>query len=648
MKTSSLLTNACEAQITRDEPALFHLSPYGDILTASANAAELLGMPGKNLLYKNLHNLLIRLNPSWNDSLLGHRGQDDICLLLPDSERPLRLRRLRISGGSMVMVEPVHPDSAADPPQDAFEHHAPAAAPLTESTDAPRSTLLDLYNRHFPGLAYIQRPDFSFAWVNPGAANQLNLDIDFLSLPGEDVLRLIHEDDRECVRETTARAAMRRKSVSLNYRIFDTRDNAVRHILDLRSPRFDPAGNHTGYEGIWLDITRQAVAESRIASLAWKESLASLTAGLIHDFSNVMAGIFSISELYYDGMDEGNPMFAGLGQIKKSSMEARRLVRRIVDLNREEPRSAAYHNIEHLLREQLDLLEVILPKGTRLNTHFTEQEIAVYIDDVNFRRLILNLGLNAADALGRQGTVDIEVRRVRAGDRILEKCINGPLRTERNGVEITFSDDGSGIDPEHLHHVFDAYFTTKEHTKGSGFGLYNAKLFAENNAGAIGVTSTPGNGTTFKLYLPEATFNETGESPEDTAQSPAFDGRRPALVVYSCVNPDNFGLIETLRSHEWEVSCFTQPEALCGFLDECSSPPHGILLLDLGRDRQLVQLASRLAQADTTPHIAVQIHGRDPSEFPTALKRQVSAVFGEETSDAEVVKILSNLVQSAS
>ena len=257
------------------------------------------------------------------------------------------------------------------------------------------------------------------------------------------------------------------------------------YILDVRTPLYSNTGLLLGYEGVWLDITRQSIAENRLTNSSWKQNLATITGGLVHDFSNIMTGIHSLSELYHDSLEPENPMYQGMEQIKKSSMQAQTLVRRIIDLNREDTSVRDYHNVQKLIKDQIELIRIILPKQIEINLDSNDEELPVYCDEVTFRQMLLNLAINARDAFkeSQKGAVSISVIKKERGSHALENTIAGSYTTEKDSVEIVFNDNGCGIPDNNLSKIFTPFFTTKEATKGSGFGLYNAKLFVENNRG---------------------------------------------------------------------------------------------------------------------------------------------------------------------
>ena len=279
-------------------------------------------------------------------------------------------------------------------------------------------TRLHNYMHNFPGIFYSQRPDFSFSYVGPGFLEKFSLEPQLVTKNGNQFLRLIYDKDRDYFLKEIENNTHTDETLSLSYRIRRPDEGNIIYITDVRTAHRSRSGLLLGYEGVLLDNSWQLIAENRLTSTAWKETLANITSGLVHDFSNIMSGIYSLSELYHSLINEKHPWAHGINQIKKNSMEAQNLVRRIIDLNRDLNGQRNIHNIENLIRDQLDLIQVVISKNTHLRTEFTGEELPVYIDEVSFRQVLLNLTLNARDALENNGEIAIAVKKVKEGETV--------------------------------------------------------------------------------------------------------------------------------------------------------------------------------------------------------------------------------------
>ena len=176
---------------------------------------------------------------------------------------------------------------------------------------------LDSYLNNFPGIFFSQRIDLSFSFLSRGIRKIYPEEYKFFSLNGSVYLEKIVEQDREYFQKEIFRNSKSSATFSLNYRIRLEKSNQIIYLLDIRTPIKAQGGKVLGFDGVLIDVTRQAIAEHRLSSSVWREGLTTLTNGLVHDFSNLMAGIFSISELYHGMMEKDDPMKNGIGQIKK-------------------------------------------------------------------------------------------------------------------------------------------------------------------------------------------------------------------------------------------------------------------------------------------------------------------------------------------
>ena len=368
------------------------------------------------------------------------------------------------------------------------------------------------YLVNFPGIFFTQRPDLSFSYLSKGIQNLFPNDHEGFLRNGGLFLNFIFEQDREYYLKRLNEHSERPETFSFIYRIKIPPIGQTIYLMDIRTPSITSNGKLLSYDGVFLDVTRQSIAEHRLSHSVWREGLATLTNGLVHDFSNLMAGIFSISELYHGMLEKDDPMANGMGQIKKSAMQAQKLVRRIIDLHRETSTPRAVHDLRLLLKDQMDLVGIIIPRSARVVTDFGSETLPAYLEETGFRQVILNLAINARDAIGRTGRLKISLRRVKRGEKIMDGAYRESRKAPVLGAEIALKDDGEGIPEELFDKIMDPFFTTKESDSGSGFGLYNAKLYVEDHKGLIGFRSIIGSGTTFYIFLPLIEDENASES----------------------------------------------------------------------------------------------------------------------------------------
>ncbi len=481
--------------------------------------------------------------------------------------------------------------------------------------EAPAEFLKSLpaYLKHFPGAFFFQNADLSIRSISESVYHIFeNCDISKLK---HNFLQLLYHQDRFEFIQNLKHGPSKDGILQLKYRLKHPNKDSIAYIWDIRSPYYSTEGHLLGYEGVWINCSRQAIAETQLSAALWREHLALLTSGLIHDFSNVVTGIYSLSELYHSTLEPSHTMFEGLGQIKKNALEAQKLIRRIIELNREASGNSTYHNLEQLIQDQLELFRILLPSYIEIETLFTDQELPIYVDDVTFRRVFLNLAMNAKDAISQKGKVRIQTRLVAMQEPIFLGAHGGSRLAPKKGVEIIFQDTGGGIAPQHLNCLFQPFFSTKDTYKGAGLGLYNMQLFIQDAGGLLGVKSELGRGTSFFIYLPLAEFKTapTVLTPAKVAKKE----KRLRALAYASHTPDSCDLVQYLTEKEWEVLSFNDPFSLIAYLKQSKLHIDLFLLIDLGKDSYVSSLLDYLKAYYPGICRGVQVMSGDASRSDT-------------------------------
>ncbi len=594
-----------------------------------------------NFEHKTIEQLLLEINPQWENKLPSNWLKKPSSLFLNlEGEKSLLPYGFVLEGlifedkiygslsRSLVDQEKLCQCAVTEIPA-----HKPYVAELFFRLQSAESRLSN-YLKNFPGVFFSQRPDCSFSYISNSFETWIGKKTTSLFKSGSAFLQLIVEEDRENFISEIVHHSQKKETFSLSYRLRLPNGNIL-HLMDVRTPQLSPSGLILAYEGVWIDVTRQAIAEDKLRRSAWKESLAVLTGGLLHDFSNIMAGIFSVSELYDSTLEKEHPWKAGLLQIQKSAKEAQALVRRILELHKEVESRRDYFNLNTLIREQRDLLHIILPKGTSLHLELPEQELPVYLDDVRFRQSLLNLALNTRDALnGNPGEVCIKVKTVSAYQKLGEGFLEEE-RANRDALILSFSDNAGGIPKEVLNKIFSPFFTTKDVSKGSGFGLYNAKLFVEESGGKVGVASIEGRGSTFYLCLPLSDFTEEAEELE--IEVPKV---RRRITLYAQEDPSHFRLTECLLEKGWEVMPCHGEKALFLHLKDTAKLPQVLLLIELGKDKAFESIIEKLRQTYPQIFIIAQRTGEHNSLISAKLKGLLDRVLDRDASIKDTLQVL--------
>ncbi len=482
---------------------------------------------------------------------------------------------------------------------------------------------------NWPCVIFSQRPDFSLQFASPNIKALTGLDAADWCSHSDRFWEVVHESDAANLRQQFNRAAQSNSPVTNTYRIRHARTGRVAYILEHRHPVLDPDGRLLGYEVIWLDVTRQTIAEKRLSTAAWKETLAVLTLGMAHDFTNVIAGIHSLSESFLTQVDGQHPFHEGLSLIKKSSLQASQLVQRMINLHLGQTGERNYHNLNDIAGDLGELVKKILPRRIQLAVDLAGQQLPVHLDVVEFRQVVINLLLNAADAMPHGGRLALRTSRH-------EKL---PTLENMKGTEprlpcvcLTIQDTGSGIKQRHLASIFDPFFTTK--AKGSGLGLYNARLAIEKLHGAISVISKEGAGTSFQIWLSEADFSESGRQ---EAAAPRQRQTRRSLLLLGLPGEVFDKTAELLRSHNYHIVTAIASDGLADLLQSSDYHFNGVMLLAEPDDAALNSLPAEVRQQNKNVKLIMKLAGCNEDDLDAHLLDDIDLLLNSDLSEADML-----------
>ncbi|MBI5800608.1 MAG: hypothetical protein HZA92_07760 [Verrucomicrobia bacterium] len=488
---------------------------------------------------------------------------------------------------------------------------------------------------HWPGVVFSQRADFSFSFVSPLIEQLTGISAEEWQRLPTRFWDVVHEGDAEELRQQARQAARTLRSAASTYRVRNLATRQIHYILEHRQAVATEGGLLLGYEGVWLDVTRQTLAEKRLSGAAWKETLSTITMGMAHDFSNVMAGIYSLSETFAAQLEEAHPFREGLQLIQKNARQASQLVHRIIHLHHGKTGERSYQDLNVLVTELFELVRRVIPRTVEASLELASGQLPIYVDPVEFRQVAINLALNAAEAMPRGG-------RLVFGSSIETQL--PPLENWRGPQPrlpcacFRVTDTGHGIDASVLPTIFEPFFTTKAMNKGSGLGLYNTKLFAEKHGGALAAETQPGHGATFRLWLPLADFTEAGESPPVPPvqrQTILLLGGSPKLVESTA---------ECLRLWGFSVSTALSEGELRHGLESALHPPNGLLLLVEHHEQGLGPMVKSLRQEFPSLKVALQVVGCNQDELENDLLFGVHLVITPDMSSEAILRQLRSLL----
>lgn len=264
------------------------------------------------------------------------------------------------------------------------------------------------------------------------------------------------------------------------------------------------------------------------------EAIGTLAGGIAHDFNNILGAIVGYGELAQQQAPEGSPLRRYLDNIMHAAARARALVDRILGFSRTGLTERVPIRVQSVVAETLDLLQASLAPNVRLERELLAADGAVIGDETRLHQVTMNLCTNAAQAMPEGGVLKVVLEQVAVTDP-------RPLRRGKLAageyLRLTVSDSGQGVSPQILDRVFDPFFTTKPVGEGTGLGLSLVDGIVADLGGAIEVSSAPGAGTTFRIWLPaaaglaESAAEQSRELPHGRGETVMVVDDEPALVA---------------------------------------------------------------------------------------------------------------------
>jgi PAS domain S-box-containing protein len=330
-------------------------------------------------------------------------------------------------------------------------------------------------------LISILNLDGTIRYVSPSHERMLGYPLD--ELVGRNVLSFVHSDDRARVQTALAKGnngrpvECRIRHCDGSWRVLESFSRDLSHVA--------------GVNGMVVnarDITERKHLEEQLHHSQRLEAVGRLAGGVAHDFNNLLMVITGYSHMLLDAMHPSDPARQDLEQVVKASERATDLTRQLLAFSRRQGVRAALVNLNSLVQEMDRMLRRVLGEEIELIIRLAPELKTVRADPGQIEQVILNMVVNARDAMPSGGQLLIETRNTGAPDR--------------NSVTISISDTGIGMDSQVLSRVFEPFFTTKEH--GTGLGLATSYGIIKENGGDLRVDSTPAKGTCFHIELPAA------------------------------------------------------------------------------------------------------------------------------------------------
>jgi two-component system, cell cycle sensor histidine kinase and response regulator CckA len=306
------------------------------------------------------------------------------------------------------------------------------------------------------------------------------------------------------------------------------------HLWGVAAPLYDRNGTRTGAIEVIRDVTEYKRAEEEKIQLQGQlmqaqkmEAVGTLAGGIAHDFNNLLQAVQGYAELLLLSKKEREEGYRELHEIRRAATRGGELIRRLLTFSRKLESNLQPVDLNLILEDVRLLLERTIPRMIKIELHVTGNLHHVNADASQLEQILMNLAVNARDAMPDGGTLRIETKNVVLDEEI---CRSRPELTPGKYVLLQAADTGQGMDTTTLENIFDPFFTTKEVGKGTGLGLAMVYGIVKNHHGHISCFSKPGEGTTFEIYLP-AVEDSVGSATIITRDEVLRGGRETVLFV---------------------------------------------------------------------------------------------------------------------
>jgi PAS domain S-box-containing protein len=421
---------------------------------------------------------------------------------------------------------------------------------------------------------------------------------------------IVHPEDRDRVRAEVRRARALEDHFRSEFRMV-AKDGTVVWVHDESIYLRDDEGEVDRVEGFLVDISERKTLESSLLQTQKMEAVGQLAGGVAHDFNNLMSAVVGFGELVLGRQEKTDPTRAHVEQIVRAGERAAALTNQLLAFSRQQILQPRILDLNEVVADSEKLLRRLIGEDIALSCVLDPDLEPVLADPFQLEQVVVNLAVNARDAMPTGGKLTIETSNVEldAGHAASHFDVEpGPY------VLVAVSDTGLGMDAETQARIFEPFFTTKSEGKGTGLGLATVFGIAKQSGGDVSVYSEPGRGTTFRLYLPRAE-RKAGEAERSPKPKQRPGGWETVLLV-----EDD----ELVRNVERQV------------LEEC-----GYVVLEAGDPRQALEI---VASHDRPIHLLLTdvvmpgMSGRELVERLGTLRPEVKVLYSSGYADDSVVR----------
>jgi PAS domain S-box-containing protein len=339
-------------------------------------------------------------------------------------------------------------------------------------------------------------------------------------------LAMVVPEDQALVLEQAREVESGQRMRPIEHRIV-RKDGTVRWVRSTPVPQLDEGGRLIGYDGILQDITERRALQNELAHAQKMESIGRLAGGVAHDFNNLLTAILGNAELAMLDLEPDHPARVSIAEITKAAEGAARLTRQLLSFARRQMIEPVPLNLSEVVGGSLELLRRLLREDIEIVSALEPNPGIVEADPGQIQQVLVNLTVNARDAMPEGGKLVIET----SNEIVTDEYLAGQPEVVRGRwVSLSVTDTGQGMRPEVQAHLFEPFFTTKPQGSGTGLGLATCHGIVKQSGGHIWIHSELGQGTKVNIMLPECSSQPAGGAESMQASAPA-GGSETILIV---------------------------------------------------------------------------------------------------------------------
>jgi two-component system, cell cycle sensor histidine kinase and response regulator CckA len=512
-RKAAVLESALDCIVTMDHT--------GRIIEFNPAAEKTFGYSSAEAIGKSLAEMLVpaALRERHNEGLRNYLATGKGRILGKRTE----LTALRADGSEFPVEVAVVAINEEDPP--VFTGYIRDLTAQRKSAEALRLSE-ERYRRIVETMnegIWILDTDSRTTFVNARVAQMLGRDAN--ELMGEPLVGFVHQDSLATVEAKLSRdQAVIPQQSEIKLVRKDGTDLWV--FLDW-TPSFDSSGKHEGALVLLMDVTERKRLEEQVRRSQKMEAVGRLAGGIAHDFNNMLTPIMTYAALILADLKPGDPMREDLTEIRKAAEQAHSITQQLLAFSRQKIVQPEPVSLNRSVTEMERLLRRVIGEHIDLGIRLDRNLDTALLDPGEVEQVIMNLVLNARDAMPSGGKLSIETKNV----LLDEGYVMNHVGTEPGPhVMLAVSDTGAGMDAETQAHIFEPFFTTKTGGKGTGLGLATVFAIVTKSRGNVWVYSERGKGTSFKVYFPRH-GQKAGASDQPSAAFAADHGSETILLV---------------------------------------------------------------------------------------------------------------------